>query len=183
MAVVRRNAFKLVKQEMRGGIATALVASRSYRTMTKRDVVQVLKLVKETLDSGKEGQTREGIKILGRLLSAVGAPSDINGSNRPQNDVRNFSEIVTRELFVGSLSLSESQLQALLTRLPGPDERFVQPLTEDQIRENWKELVELWVHAVDCTRVPNARFQQYKVRSFPMLSIPTLRWLLFCRIN
>ena len=183
MAVIRRNAFKLVKQEMRGGIATALVASRSYRTMTKRDVVQVLKLVKEILDSSKEGQTREGIKILGRLLSAVGAPSDINGSNRPQNDVRNFSEIVTRELFVGSLSLSESQLRALLTRLPGPDERFVQPLTEDQIRENWKELVELWVHAVDCTRVPNARFQQYKVRSFPMLSIPTLRWLLFCRIN
>lgn len=168
MAAVRRSAFKLVKQELRGGIATALVALKSYCMIAKRDVVQVLQLIQETLDSSKESQICEGIKLLGRLLSAVGVPSD---ASRPLNDVKNFSEIMTRELFVGSLDLPGNQLRALSTRLPGPDEQIVQPLTEDQIRENWKELIDLWLHAFDCARFPNIRFRQYKVRSSLMLSI------------
>jgi len=175
MAAVRRSAFKLVKQELRGGIATALVALRSYCMVAKRDIVQVLQLIQETLDSSKESQICEGIKLLGRLLSAVGVPSDTSG---PLNDVKDFSEIVTRELFIGSLDLPENQIRAWSTRLPGPDERFVQPLTEDQIRENWKELIDLWVYAFDCARFPNIRFRQYKVRPLPMLSISTITFFL-----
>lgn len=165
MAAVRRSAFKLVKQELRGGIATALVALRSYCMVAKRDIVQVLQLIQETLDSSKESQICEGIKLLGRLLSAVGVPSN---TSIPLIDVENFSEIVTRKLFVGSLDLPENQIRAWSTRLPGPDEKFVRPLTEDQIRENWKELIDLWVHAFDCARFPNIRFRQYKVKSLPM---------------
>lgn len=168
MAAVRRSAFKLVKQELRGGITTALVALRSYYTVAKRDIVQVLQLIQETLDSSKESQICEGIKLLDRLLNTVSVPSNTSG---PLDDVRNFSEIVTRELFAGPLDLPENQIRAWSTRLPGPDERFVRPLTEDQIRKNWKELIDLWVHAFDCARFPNIRFRQYKVKSLPMPSI------------
>lgn len=162
---VRKNAFKLVKQELKSGIVTVVVASvlSTSSTITKKDIGRVLDLIRETLASNKESQIREGVMLFRRLLSNVGAPSNTIGPSQARNDIRSFSDIVIRDLFTGSfLDLPESQMRALLMRLPGPDERFVRPFTEEQIRGNWRGLVELWVYAVECTRVPNIRFKQYE---------------------
>ncbi|KAJ3567736.1 hypothetical protein NP233_g6170 [Leucocoprinus birnbaumii] len=162
----REKAFNYVKQELKTGIPTALVAlvlSKGSPAITKQDIHQALGLIKETLASNKESQVREGVSLLSRLLSSVGAPSKTSESGQDRSDVRAFSDIVVRDLFVGSfLDLPENQMRALSMHLPGPDERFVRPLTEDQIKENWEELVELWVYAVGCTRVPSIRFKHYE---------------------
>ncbi|KXN87615.1 hypothetical protein AN958_08396 [Leucoagaricus sp. SymC.cos] len=157
---IRTRVFDLLKQELRSGIPTALVASiLSSSSVTTSDIVCVLDLVKVLLSSSKESQIREGVGLLSRLLSSVGAPS----APSRHNDIRPLSDIVRRDLFVGPvLELPEAQIRALSTRLSGPDDRFVQPFTEDQIRENWKGLVELWVHAIRCTHVPVVRFKQYE---------------------
>jgi hypothetical protein len=159
---IRRRAFLVLRQEMKGGIATALVASLLSSSPTATEISQVWDILKDLFSSSKEIQIREGVKLLCRLLHVV-QPS----TSDPRNAIRDLSGIVIRDLFAGSfLDLSEKQTKMLSSRLPDPDDRFVRPLTEEQIRDDWKGIMELWVHAVKSTLVPSVGFKQYEVRSF-----------------
>lgn len=161
---IRKRAFLVLRQELKGGIATALIAS--LLSSPSFQVIDILSIVKDLLSGSREAQVREGIKILVRLVSSVGLspPSD------PQNDVRNLRDIVFRDLFVGTfLDLPEEQIRALSDRLPSPDDRFIQPLPEIQIRENWKEFLQVWVHGVNCAQASNIDRKQYDVGFPPCL--------------
>lgn len=167
---IKKRAFLVLRQELKGGIASALVASRLLGpSCASEDIILASNIVKDLLSSSKESQIREGINILGRLVSDVGSPSSTN----PQNDTRNFSEIVHRDLFVGCfLDLPEEQIRGLASRLPGADPRFIRPLTENQIREHWKEFLQLWVRSVNCTHISSTDYKYYEVSlHFPMLYI------------
>ncbi|KAF9441997.1 hypothetical protein P691DRAFT_779598 [Macrolepiota fuliginosa MF-IS2] len=160
----RQRAFLVLRQELKGGIAIALVASllsTPTPSATSKEIALALDVVKDLLSSSKERQMREGIRILGRLVSGVGSSSTAD----PQNDVRDLSDIVIRDLFVGSfLDMEEDEMKALSGRLPGPDDRFIRPLAENQIRENWKELLQLWAHGVNRTQSVNADSDRCEVQ-------------------
>jgi hypothetical protein len=156
-----KRAFLVLRQELKGGIATALIASQLLDvSCTSEKIITVLRIIKDLLSSSKESQIREGITILGRLVCDVGSSSSPNS----QNGIRDFSQIVLRGLFVEPLiDLPEKQTRMLASRLPNPDPHFIRPLTENQIRKHWEEFLQLWVYSVNCTHTSSTDYKYYEV--------------------
>lgn len=157
---IRKRAFLVLRQELKGGIATALVASfLSSPSSASEEMAPALDIVKTLLSASKEKQVQEGIKILARLVSNVGSPTA-----GLQSDLRDLSDILVRDLFVGSfLDLPVEKMKALSNRLPGPDDRFIRPLEENQIRKNWRELLQVWAHGVTRIHGSGINPDQYEV--------------------
>ncbi|XP_006462383.1 hypothetical protein AGABI2DRAFT_119245 [Agaricus bisporus var. bisporus H97] len=157
-----KRALLVLRQELKGGIATALIASQLLDvSCTSEEIDIVLGIVKDLLSSSKESQIREAINILSRLVCDVGSPS--SGDSRI--GTRNFSEIVLRDLFVAPLmDLSEEQIRRLVSRLPNADLAFIRPFTEAQIRKHWEEFLQLWVYSVNRTHKSSTDYKYYEAQ-------------------
>jgi hypothetical protein len=165
-ADTKNRAFLVLRQDLKGGIATALIASQlSDVSRPPQKIIAVLHVIKDLLSSSKESQIREGINILGRLVCDVGMSSSADS----QNSTRDFSQVVLRDLFVESLTdYPEKQARTLINRFPKPDPQFIRPLTENQIREHWEEFLQLWVYSVNCTHTSSTDYKYYEVSDFFM---------------
>lgn len=144
---MKERAFRVIIQELGGGNAIAvsalLLCSEGDPEPTADSVPKVLGIVKDLIGSDKKHSRHEGVAILTRLLSLIGAHC---GSKAIDVDQNTF---VTRELVNGAiLHCRWEELGRLVDSLAPPAIDSIRQLSEDEIIKHWDALVDIWTVVV-----------------------------------
>ncbi|KAJ6525288.1 hypothetical protein DFH09DRAFT_1416647 [Mycena vulgaris] len=143
----RDAAFRIVKQDLRGGIALALVLSlldaapSDGSCDTSDSVSKVLDVVKDMLSSSDRLLQVDGISILTKLLYT---PAPSTPSNGPQN-----LDILVPQLFDGSIQAKRENVSSAVRSLAELHVSQVRQLSDSEILFHWNVLADLWVRATN----------------------------------
>ena len=142
-------------------------ASREQEVQNAEDVGNSLGIVKDML-RGPDPQARElGKKVLVRMLSGIGAPTSVEGSDTSGVIVEDwYNAFLAPQLFDDSiLSSSQANLLTLTNQIGGVDVDIVSRLSENEVSHHWDELLGMWVGLV--SRLVPERKLNLPVHSFP----------------
>ncbi|KAJ6508524.1 hypothetical protein C8R45DRAFT_1089693 [Mycena sanguinolenta] len=141
----RDSAFRMLKQDLRGGIGLALILSllgsapKDGSCDTTGPVSKVLDVVKDMLSRSEQRIQAEGVAILTRLLYAPSPPASVQTCN-----------IWVPQLFDGSIvQLKADNVIAAIRALPRLDPSHVRQLADSEILGHWQDLAHLWVQATN----------------------------------
>ena len=172
-AVDMKSVYRFTRQDTRGDIGTAVVATllwtpdqgNSSIDSTKRDSNEVSKeqeiqnaedvgnalgVVKDMLKN-PDRQVRElGKKILVRMLSGIGAPTPIENPDTSKVTVQDwYNAFLAPQLFDNSiLSSSQANLLTIANQIGGLDVGIISRLSEGEVSQHWDELLGIWVGLV-----------------------------------
>jgi len=136
---MREKAFRIVRQDTRHGLGTALVAAlfRSYGTeRDKDDISRAISVVDSMLTSGDRAAFNNGATLLHRFLCGIGAPS------MQRAEQKTDEPLFAKELVDGSLlgqRSSKLAISATSTSVKGID-----PLSEAEAVTHWDSLSTAW---------------------------------------
>lgn len=140
---IRTRALRNVQQELGGGVAAAIVVNLLWTNEvdehTRSDPLrQVISILQDMLGGKSRDLHREGIKLLMRLLSAIGSTSFEIPCSDP-------NKVICKELFDGTLlHAKRDTLGDIASALPRPWIDLVRPLSEAEICLHSDSLLAIW---------------------------------------
>lgn len=151
---MKDRTFRVVKQELGGGIGVALVRAllgkSEPQSSTVRDlgnVLRALDLVKDMVVAQSGSTRRDGLLLLSRLVGAIGNPGPLKQGDQ---DVMNDSSVLARGLFDGTiLGSTRDGLGAAVRSLDVVKIDQVRQLSEEELIHHWDSLADIWVIAVE----------------------------------
>jgi len=190
-----RSVYSFSKQELRGDIGVAVVATLLWTPdqsdasidSTKRDLNEALKeqevqnaedvgnalgIVKDMLKN-PDRQVRElGRKILVRLLSGIGASMSVESPDASKLIAQDwYNAFLAPQLFDNSiLSSSQTNLLTVANQIGRVDVNIVSRLSENDVSQHWDELLDVWVGLV--SRLVPERKMNLPVHFPPFEKIP-----------
>ncbi|KAF8968954.1 hypothetical protein BDZ97DRAFT_1915653 [Flammula alnicola] len=140
----RDRAYLVVRQEMRHGLGVALISSLlptdNYGERASADVKKVLEMASDLINCDDAISRDDGVKVLGRLLANIGAPSPSPAEERREPDIPFAWTLVDGSLL--SRSAREIHVPAI-----GADFQDLSPLSEEEVIGCWYDLRKAWVSA------------------------------------
>ncbi|KAI0917111.1 hypothetical protein AcW1_007609 [Taiwanofungus camphoratus] len=155
---IRHRAYLIIKQEIRGGIGTALVAcvlrsavtsSPERATSNDVDLPRALSVLQEMVQAAFEPIHSEGRSILSKLVNSIGTPTISSITPTTTTTEQLEDGILVKELFDGTILRADmKQLEHLVTDIGQTRVEEVRQLTEVEIIDHWEQLLGLWVSCV-----------------------------------
>ncbi|RDB15276.1 hypothetical protein Hypma_004793 [Hypsizygus marmoreus] len=150
----RERAFRVVRQELRGGIGISLVTALLHRnnrvgspSEASYNLVRALSVI-EDMNIGKhKSNPHEGLVLLNRVVGAIGSPSLSKDFHDGQ-----WGDNVnpTLGLLDGTLlETDQKRLENVVGSLESVRIDGVPQLREQDLLQNWNTIVDIWISSVE----------------------------------